>query len=489
MIGFSSRRAFLRGVALLAGATAVVPLLQACGGAPATPTTAAAPTVAPAAKPTEAPKPAATTAPAAATSPTAAAKPTEAVKPAAQPTAAAKPAAAAEGTIRYTFWAAKEEADVMGKVAEGLMKKNPKIKVNLEHNPKDYWTKLQAGYAAGAAPDVMWINDNNMPNYASENSLEDLGPFISGDAEFKLGQLTPSVVQAFQFQGKHYGLPWGYSTYTIYYNKKLFADAGVQTPTEQRKAGKWTFETFLDTATKLTKGEGPAKVYGFAFENWEPIWHSFLVANKGGIITDDGKLILDSPESVETLQWLADLRNKLKVSPTIESMSQVGSSDLFMAGRVAMTIYGTWQVPVFRNITAFDWDIEIMPTGKQQGTLADGIMNSISVQSKAKEAAWEFVKYAVSEEGQKLIATLGEAIPSHAGVAESTAWLDPKTKPSNKQAFTESLAFAKWAAKTPKRTKIAPIVGQTVNDLWLGKKTAAEVVAKIKEDTKSILGS
>lgn len=87
----------------------------------------------------------------------------------------------------------------------------------------------------------------------------------------------------------------------MYYNKRLFDKAGVAHP----KAG-WNFEDFRNTAKALTI---PGKQYGFSFANWMPGWIMWLWNNGGDAIDASGPRasgILDSPENVQTLEFLRD---------------------------------------------------------------------------------------------------------------------------------------------------------------------------------------
>ena len=73
-----------------------------------------------------------------------------------------------------------------------------------------------------------------------------------------------AIKQKESSDGHYYSLPAKRITETILYNQKMFDDAGIPYPDKD-----WTYDEFLDTARKLTKGEGTDKVYGWFFPGYD----------------------------------------------------------------------------------------------------------------------------------------------------------------------------------------------------------------------------
>ena len=150
----------------------------------------------------------------------------------------------------------------------------PNIDVKLEYN--DYETtaaKIVASAAAGNVPDIIMASTDHTPLLASSNVLMDLNPYIERDsATVNVDDFAPGITQGFKLWGRWWGFPYDHSTCGIYYNKELFAKAGVNEPPGE--GGKpWSLDDFVQAAQKLTTPGG--KQWGVTF-----LWDdSFLASN------------------------------------------------------------------------------------------------------------------------------------------------------------------------------------------------------------------
>ena len=180
--------------------------------------------------------------------------------------------AAASGgpvTVRYMNFSAngghEKDLDAIKAAFESAY---PDVKVQIETVPyDDYFTKLQTAVAGGTAADAFELNYENFVTYSSNGSL---APLKTVDAT----AYKPSLLQAFSANGTQYGLPESFSNVVLFYNKDLFAKAGVDEPTAD-----WTWADEQAAAEKLT--DKKAGVWG----DYQPI--SFFeyykaVAQAGG---------------------------------------------------------------------------------------------------------------------------------------------------------------------------------------------------------------
>jgi multiple sugar transport system substrate-binding protein len=94
--------------------------------------------------------------------------------------------------------------------------------------------------------------------------------------------------------------------------------------------------------------------------------------------------------------------------------------------------------PTFRTIKAFDWDVAPLPVMRQPA----GILHSDAycmAKDGDHDAAWRFVEFANSPEGQTIVAKTGRTVPSLERVARSEAFLDPAKKPRHSEVFLEGI--------------------------------------------------
>jgi len=122
------------------------------------------------------------------------------------------------------------------------------------------------------------------------------------------------------------------------------------------------------------------------------------------ILSEDGsKCVLNEPAAISALTQLVEMQQPDGVAPTREAQQSQGDWDRFIAGKLAMYPGGPWIVQPFNdNISDFEWDITHHPIGEQAGTFLYSNSYVISAASEEKEAAWEFIMFASSIEGDTI---------------------------------------------------------------------------------------
>lgn len=339
-------------------------------------------------------------------------------------------------TISYGIWDKNQEPG-MRKIADAFEAKNPGIKVNVEVTPWDqYWTKLEAAATGGSLPDVFWMHSSQAARYASNSVLMDLTDKIKGSSSVKLDKFPKDLVKVYENNGKNYAIPKDFDTIGLWYNKKLFDEAGVAYPNEN-----WTWDDLLAAAKKITN---PAKgVYGFgAPMDLQQGFDNFIFQNGGKVLSDDKtKSGFDTPAVKEAMQWYVDLSLKEKVSPTQTQFSENGYTTWFESEKTAMGLFGSWMLSEFasnENVSK-NCDVTVLPKGKQRATIYNGLGNAVAESTKHKEEAWKFVEFLGSEEANKIQAESGVAIPAYEGTAD--AWIKTQTK-FNSKVYAQMLEYA-----------------------------------------------
>lgn len=173
-----------------------------------------------------------------------------------RPSPRVKPAAAPQvTTIRMALWS--NAAPIFAPVIAAFQEKHPEYRV--ETVPIPAWTQIE-GMVRGGTVDLVpntltW--DHMIRNGMRPVSID---PYVA-KSRFDTAPFGP-ILEGEVVGGSHYGLPlYGYP-FVFAYNKRLVAEAGVTIPTDS-----WTWEEFRDTATRLTRGKGDTKIWGF---DWSP---------------------------------------------------------------------------------------------------------------------------------------------------------------------------------------------------------------------------
>jgi multiple sugar transport system substrate-binding protein len=377
--------------------------------------------------------------------------------PAAAGAATGAPAAAAapSGQISFMVFGDPAEKAAYETLVTAFEQHTPQIDVQLTHIPDqgDYRQRVGADFAAGTPADIILVNYRRYAGFAAKGVLEPLGQYLAQSSVVKEGDFYPEAIEPFRWNGTLTCIPQNVSSLVVYYNQKLFDQAGVALP----KAG-WTWDDFVRAAQALTKdtnGDGTIDQYGMGSEI-ETIRLAPFVWQNGGELVDNPekptRLMLDTPEATAAFQWFVDLQVKHHVVPDATQEQAENSESRFLNGRLGMLLNSRRAVPTLREIKDFEWDVAPLPQGKQSATILHADAYCMPVASKNKPATWAFIEFANSPEGQTIIAKTGRTVPSLKAVAESPAFLDPAAKPKSSQVFLDVIPsirvlpiLANWA--------------------------------------------
>ena len=360
--------------------------------------------------------------------------------------------------VRYCQWSPVVHQPVVWEIKKAFEAENPDIEILLEFYPiSNYWTKLLTMIAADVAPDVIHMSAVNVPDYASMGFLDPLDDYIKRD-NLDMSQYYSVVQDSFGHRKKCYGLAWQFGNVGLYYNKDLFDQAGVPYPDES-----WSWTELRAAAKKLTRdidGDGKTDQFGLLLNNNPEIgWANFVLQGGGQVLNADRtRMLMDSPESIETMQFLADmvLKDKVALFDGAGSGKTMNAAQFFESGRVAMQCAGSWEMLRFNQKTKINYDVTSLPAGPRgnHGVIANGVANSLNAKSKVKEAAWKWIKFYSSEKAQVLLGRMQRGIPVMKRIASSPAFLNPRRPPQHKQIFLTqmqwghdlypSLSHAEW---------------------------------------------
>ena len=331
--------------------------------------------------------------------------------------------------IEFASWGSKSEINIIKPILKDFEAENPDIKVRFLHIPQNYFQKIHLLYASNTPPDVIFVNNLNLPIYANAGVLEPVGNWSDTSAFYE------QALQALSWDNKLYAIPRDISTLVIYYNKDLFDKFGVQYPTKD-----WNYNEFLDISKRMTKNG----VYGISFEENYFFFLPYLMSEGGGIISDDlNKIIIAEPQSQKGLNFYADLRKKYHVAPRAEESASATMAQMFLQGKLAMHLTGRWLVPKYREEATFNWDVSIFPKGDAGSiTPLDASGWAVSKNSKHKEEAYRLINYLSSYDSIVKITQSGLIVPARKDVANSKYFLDGEA-PKNSKIFLDAIETSK----------------------------------------------
>lgn len=384
-------------------------------------------------------------------------------------------------TVKLAVWGAAQETNELMQIINRINDANKDtFKIEVINIPSDYYDKLQVMIAGGTPPDIFYLDHSWTPAFAARNVLLELDSLIENDPDIDLNDYFPNALLSAQYNGKTYGLPWIAQPVVMYYNRTMFDEAGLEYPD-----GTWDWDKFLEVAKKLTQdvdNDGRIDKYGYIQTNGWPPLEMWVWQNGGRVFSEDGKkILLDSPEAVEAIQFMADLVNKHKVSPdasTIEQMGNIG--DFFRSGRIGMFFGGA--ADGFYEIKAFDIGVAPVPFNKEKATMSWVANLHIFRGVKNKEVVWKAYKQILDGIHHWKI------VPPRRSLAADIRAVEPRMPEDRVKPILESMEYARSPIAVVNQNQI----GAAFTDyLWLpvlrDKKPAAEAVKALIKAVEPLL--
>lgn len=233
--------------------------------------------------------------------------------------------------VRFATWDVADDVDAQQKLVDKFNQEHDDIEVVLEAYGSDFDTKLSAGMGSGDTPDVVYMW--NYPAYA--DGLEPLDEYIDKEGEEYKDNFYSTLWNYNSFDGTTYGIPVGFTTHALFYNKDLFAEAGVEEPTDS-----WTWSD-LQTAAKTIEEKTGQKGFAFQMKPDPYDFEMYLWSNGAAYCDEEGVMAgkIDSKESQEVFQMFQDMEKDGYAIAT-----EKNGTDEFRAGTAAMYIYGSWSI-------------------------------------------------------------------------------------------------------------------------------------------------
>ena len=332
--------------------------------------------------------------------------------------------------ITYLMWGEPTRTGSMQKLADEFTKKNPGITVKIDNAGDNFGTKLNTLVAAGTPPDSVLVNELFGAGLYANKFYANIADYIKNDNDFRTNvydKVAKPVKSPFELSDTEiYALPTMNYVTLLFYNKDMFDKAGLAYPDDT-----WTWDTFKKSAKALTITDGKnTSQYGTFFTRLIVYEQSWFFSNGASIISKDRSTCdIDSPAAIEAFKFCQDLIHVDKSAPIPDTTggSQV-SSISFDTGKVAMQIFGSWMIPTYATLP-FNWGVASVPQGPK-GAIPAAFPNGLGIGygSKNQDAAWEWIKFCTSEDGQRLISQEGLAQPTLEAIMDSDTFMKASEK-------------------------------------------------------------
>lgn len=314
--------------------------------------------------------------------------------------AAAEETSSEPVTIKFQYWADNTDySQLMQDIIAKFNAENGKgITVVGEEAAWDggaYSENLFNAKMGGSDVDCATWKLSSTPLFYNNDLLADLTPYIDAWADKDdIEDNIYDVMRSASGTDDIYVMPWNIQVLYVYYRPSYFEQAGIDVPT--------TYDEFLEAIEKCTMdtdGDGKTDVYGFGMRGakggQEP-WGSFIYG-RGGSFDD-----LTSEASIAGMQDFIDIYQKGYVPPTATNDGFQEIISNFKSGLTAMTVHHTGSYLEMEETFGDDVSAFAFPAGEGQWTSMGDTETVIFESCENKEAAFEWVSYLATGEGQTM---------------------------------------------------------------------------------------
>lgn len=226
---------------------------------------------------------------------------------------------------------------------------NPGVDVQLEQLTwQSGLEKIQAAVASGTQPDLCELGSTWLPRFSYEGILEDLSAVHQEIGDRYI------MWESGRWRGAFYGLPWLQGSRVLFYNRDLFARAGLD---PERAPETW--DDLLKAAMLIDElGED---IHGFGLNLGERYvlykkFMAFAWGNGGGILDEDGRVVFASEQNLEALEFYQALAKY-----SLKEKQEVLDHD-FKTGKLGMQVSGAWNLRNYEvDAPGLDYGVALVP--------------------------------------------------------------------------------------------------------------------------------
>jgi len=366
-----------------------------------------------------------------------------------------------------------------------------KIKV-VQEQIGEFITKVPALAAAGSLPDVLRSWEAMVLDLGRAGQVIDLQTLVNAQADFHSEDFYENWWNYPMVNGKRVGIPDCVAPHVTYYNVDLFDKKNVPYPDRNS----FTWNDFEEKARALYDAD--QKIWG---SETQPIgWPYFSIKqcwqNGGDFYSPDYKTCtIDSPESIEAIQFWADLLLDGKVMPTPSQIVDMGGAgaeaQLFQAGKIGMQRMGAW---ITANAVqgGFKFNIVPEPSKKKRDTITHGAFNAISASTKHPQQAWEWINFHCSALGQYNYSVVGTfpATRKSANQMEPHPWVAKVGFQVDWDVVPQALEYGHVLPGPANEGEALKIIGDAIDKVYAGSAKAKDIFPDIApQATKVLQGS
>lgn len=292
--------------------------------------------------------------------------------------------AAKEEVIFWGYW----DGDVAAQINEIVTDFNAQTGNNVKYVPQaDMMNTFQAGAIAGDVPDVMLWDASEVRRYAGMGQLLAVQDYLA-EKSIPQTDFNDESIRELTVNSALFGLPMNLDIWGLYVNMDILGKAGITAPPS-------TWDEVKAAAVAAMKVEGVKTGLNMKFAPY--LFNSFLVANAGQPLSEDGKTVNLDDKALQVLNYFKEL---VDAGVYTTSYAPEKGADGFLTGEEAMVFWPTSMLRTYKTYgDQMNFTFMPIPQGRAEGAKAGGTQTSwslvIPAAAKHADVAKDFIAFAL----------------------------------------------------------------------------------------------
>lgn len=320
-------------------------------------------------------------------------------------------------TIKFMhLWpegSSKDHYKIVNEIIDGFEKENPDVKVDLEVlSNEQYKDKLKVLSSSEQLPDVgMTWPAGFLEPYVSGNKFAPLDDVLDDGLQ---DEFVPGTTEAYQIDGKTYGLPLELNIATIFYNKKIFEENNLEAPK--------TYEDLKNVISTLKENDVAPIALGNKDRWTGSLWYMYFADRIGGAKVLNSAIdrsgSFEDPALIEAADKVQELVGMDAFTKGFNGLADQEAKSMFMNGQAAMYLIATWDLPNYTTNEDVPQEFRDsvgyfnFPTVDGKGDMnsfvgGPGVGLFVAEDSDVKKESKAFVKYFAEQWGEKSVTKAG----------------------------------------------------------------------------------
>lgn len=331
-------------------------------------------------------------------------------------------------------------------------------------------------FATGNAPDIVSLDNPDFALFSSRGAFLDITEMVEQSDIINADVYFEGPLNSVTWDGKLYGVPKYTDTIGVFYNKDMFAEAGITEPPV-------TWAQYEDYASKLAKPD--AGIYGATFSargNEEGTFQFLpLIQMSGGSYED-----VNTEGAREALSMMKRMIDNKWASSDVLSYGQWDSTGTFNSGNAAMAISGPWEIDRMVEDADFEWGVTLLPVfdeGGERSSALGGFNLGILSTTEHPEEAFKVLEYMVSQDDRLFpdfgyLPTRSDIELPKSGIAEKDAAL---------AVFQDQLQYAQPRGPHPEWQKISKAIYDAMQSALTGQTSPDQALQQAQSTIDKIV--